>query len=130
MDLPNEVWKPVPGFESDYEVSSLGRVRRTSAACHTHAGRVLRPSVGPRGAHVRLTRMATVDGQRVQVSKQWLVHRLVYCAFVRPLGREYRVVPMNGDYADPRLVNLAARRSAPARRNGLRVDVLEVVRAA
>lgn len=25
--LPDEIWKPLPGFERDYEVSSLGRIR-------------------------------------------------------------------------------------------------------
>src|SRR3954462_11481545 len=45
----SEEWRPVEGFP--YEVSSLGRVRRTGAGSSTWAGRVLKPRVITGGYH-------------------------------------------------------------------------------
>lgn len=39
-----EVWRPVPGYEGYYEVSSEGNVRRVKPATGTSEGRTLKPS--------------------------------------------------------------------------------------
>lgn len=68
-----EEWRWVVGFP-DYEVSSLGRVRRVTAACGTHAGRVLKAKTTPQGyLEVRLQRDGRAHDRRV--------HRLVCEAF-------------------------------------------------
>ncbi len=40
-DLPGEEWRPVVGFEEHYEISSEGRLRRTSRRCGSYAGRLV-----------------------------------------------------------------------------------------
>lgn len=43
-----ENWKKIKGFEA-YEVSDLGRVRRTLPGQHTHIGKILKPNAGHSG---------------------------------------------------------------------------------
>lgn len=71
-----ENWRPVVGYESNYEVSDLGRVRNRH-------GRVLRPTPDKDG-YPRLSLSA--EGQ----AKNFHVHTLVLEAFVglRPEGME------------------------------------------
>lgn len=77
-----EIWKPVSGFESLYEVSNLGRVRSLDRVC-----------VGPSGRERRrkgqLMRQTLTDGYFVirmfsaEGSKIHRIHRLVATEFCR-----------------------------------------------
>jgi hypothetical protein len=99
-----ERWLPVPGgWETVYEVSDRGRVRRLVGGQHTRAGRFLTPYRCGRGLMVHLTRTSR---RREHENGRFLVHRLVWAAFVEPLTRCDWVVPVNGDPHDARLVNL------------------------
>ena len=69
----NEVWMPVIGFESLYEVSNEGRVR--SLPRKTTRGKILKPSIDKDGYH----RVNLVDGK---ISKFFRVHRIVAQAFI------------------------------------------------
>ena len=69
-----EEWRPVVSYEGWYEVSNLGRVRRTRTNNGTHAGRVLKPSLSAGYPLVVLSRGGHV--------KQMRVHALVAEAFV------------------------------------------------
>ena len=74
MDIINEEWKPVEGFEGLYEISSLGRVKSLNYR-HTGNERILKPGkVGGGYLQVELCR----DGK----VKRFLVHRLVATAFI------------------------------------------------
>lgn len=77
-EINNEEWRPVNlfhGFEKFYEVSSLGRVRRISAALGTYIGRILKPRTGKHGyQYVVLTNR--------KERKTAKVHRLVAFAFL------------------------------------------------
>ncbi|WP_092863093.1 NUMOD4 domain-containing protein [Albimonas pacifica] len=42
-------WKPVLGFETCYEVSDDGRVRRTRGGHGAKVGRLLRPQINNKG---------------------------------------------------------------------------------
>lgn len=66
----SESWMPMLGAESDYEVSSIGRVRRISAAQGTRPGHILTANRGQRGYWT-----VRVRGKRRSV------HRLVAEAF-------------------------------------------------
>lgn len=68
-----ERWCPVAGWP--YEVSDLGRVRRTSAAAATRPGRILKPEVS-RGGYLRVR---LYEAPRACVPS---VHHLVLTAFV------------------------------------------------
>src|SRR5262245_60948427 len=67
-DLPNEVWKVIPGFPN-YEMSSLRRVRRATASQGTHVGRLLKIRQRGGGLGVSLTEGAKVRQRSVE--KLW-----------------------------------------------------------
>lgn len=77
-DLLNERWTPVPGYESRYEVSDVGRVRSIAhddGVGHSRRGKVLSPSVNSTGRQV-------VALYNRGVRRMFKVHRLVLEAFV------------------------------------------------
>ena len=88
--MPNEIWKPVPGYEGLYEVSDRGQVRSLDRMCpgrdgrsELHRGKVLRPQKLKNGyLEVKLRK----DG----ASKHGLIHHLVAAAFLgaRPSGHD------------------------------------------
>jgi len=76
-EFTHESWLPVPGYESLYEISSVGRLRRKSASRMAPAGYVLKCRLDKHGY------------PRYQLCKQqnyWTVkaHRLVAIAFLGP----------------------------------------------
>jgi thymidylate synthase ThyX len=92
IDLDQEEWKPIVGWEGIYEVSNQGRVRRVG-----HAPRKI--SVGANGYDV-----VSLNRPGEQVVRT--VHTLVLEAFrgYRPIGFEAR--HLNSNRADARLKNL------------------------
>ena len=94
-----EQWKIITGYEN-YEVSSLGNVRRSVTANYP-AGRHLKPDVSPAGyCRVALSK----DGK----AKRFLVHRLVATAFHGdPPRAHFHASHLNGDPGDNRAVNLS-----------------------
>lgn len=91
-------WRPIPGYEGTYDVSSDGQVH--SRPRPRTKGGILRQRVNKRGY---LALSLVQHG----VQKTHEVHRLVALAFLgpRPAGMEVR--HLNGDQLDPRLSNLA-----------------------
>jgi hypothetical protein len=94
-----EEWRPVVGYERDYEVSSQGRVRRLSGGQGATAGRLhkLTPNAG---GYPHVTLWA---GGR---SKTHRVHRLVARAFLGEPPEGYAVNHRNGIKVDNRPENL------------------------
>lgn len=87
QNLENEIWKPVKGYESRYEVSNMGRVKSLSYQ---------------RTGEERLLSQVCMSGNYLGVSlwknnkeKRFMVHRLVYEAFHGYLPKF--VVTMKGD---------------------------------
>lgn len=76
-----EIWKPVVGFEGLYDVSSIGRVRRSGGGQGARSGHVRRLFPDPNGYY----RVMLYRGGRYA---QRTVHRLVAEAFhgPRPTG--------------------------------------------
>lgn len=111
--MTEEIWRDVPGWESSYQVSTLGRVRskdRTTEALNPHGtlgtrrfrGRLLHPhAAGNRQQYLQVT-FTGPYGRR----ESHYVHHLVLLAFVgpRPVGLEVCHGP-NGP-ADNALPNL------------------------
>lgn len=99
-----EVWLPIPGFEGDYEASSLGRFRRMTF----RNGKSERIYEVPRMLKLteQKTGYLTVTLSDQRRSKQYLAHRMVLLAF-RGDGRGYESSHLNGDRKDNRIENLA-----------------------
>lgn len=97
-----ELWRPAPGFEGIYDVSSQGRVR-----CWVAAGghRRRTPRIKTPQANTRSDYFYVVLGSRHRY-KAWTVHRLVLSAFVGPQPPSVDACHLNGDKADNRLTNL------------------------
>jgi hypothetical protein len=94
LDNPAEVWEPVPGDEA-YEVSTLGRVRRATAAKGTRVGKLLKPALGSHGYYgANLNR------------RTHLVHRLMALTFLPPVAGRTHVNHLNGIKTDNRIENL------------------------
>lgn len=95
---PDEIWRPVVGFEGYYSVSDQGRVRREKSVTFGKLGHILAtPDRGNGYLVVSLCR----DGRKRNES----VHRVVAAAFIGPAdGQE--VNHINGVKSDNRLVNL------------------------
>lgn len=92
-----ELWKSIPGFDGDYEVSSIGRMRSLK---HRHP-RLMKIHIQKSTGYPALT--LTMYGK----FRPYHVHRLMLLAFVGPApadGSQCR--HLNGDRADNRLENL------------------------
>ena len=102
-----EVWKPVPGYEGHYSVSSLGRVRsesRTITNKNGHRRRIPEIILTPEkiwiGGHLR------VELSKNSKHKKRYVHRLVLETFVGEAPPGTQACHWNDDPEDNRLENL------------------------
>lgn len=97
-----EIWKPVPGWEGLYLVSSLGRVRslprmirrregNNNNAYHLDPGRILKPRPSSGYYTVNLC------GYGKQISHQ--IHRLVAMAFI-PNPQNYPIINHKNEIKD------------------------------
>lgn len=102
----NEIWKPVKGYESDYEVSNMGNVRscykviiRSNGWKHTRRSKQLKPATSKDGyLRVALAKLGKLES--------FPVHRLVAFAFIDNPMEKPTVNHKNGIKVDNRVVNL------------------------
>lgn len=93
-----ERWKPIDGYPN-YEVSDLGRVRRSEPGPLTWVGRILHGSDQLGYRRVSLLRDGNVD--------RHTIHRLVLSAFGPPAPSEdHECNHIDGDRANNRVSNL------------------------
>jgi hypothetical protein len=92
-----EIWKDITGFP--YEVSNLGRVRRTLPAMGTWAGKILSPRCGDDG----YLSVVLCSGNK-QLSRK--VHNLVAEAFIGPRPKNKEVNHKDADKHNNRVGNL------------------------
>lgn len=105
-----EEWKPIPGFEKKYEVSSLGAVRRLNRIdTYFVKGvkrrakikeRLLKPSIGSHG-------YPNVSLVKNKKSRTYLVHRLMAMAFMGvKTNKKFVVDHIDGNKKNNSLENL------------------------
>ncbi len=93
MEVKNEEWRTVAGYEGLYEVSNMGNVRST------RSGKLLKPSLNNSGYSV----IHFYDHQNF---KAFTIHRLVAMAFIpNPCGKR-TVNHIDGDKTNNRADNL------------------------
>jgi hypothetical protein len=117
MELLNEKWLPILGYEGRYEVSSHGRIRSLpryrrgkSGALVPVAGRIMVLSVKKpknNGRTLPYVEVKLRDGSpRHVVCKSYLVHRLVAQAFVGELFEGCHVNHIDGNHTNNYFTNL------------------------
>lgn len=94
-----ETWNPVEGFESNYQVSSMGRIRRISRQCGTRVGLTLKPYTNKHGYAV-----VTLCSQGAKTRKA--VHKIVATAFLGSAKNGLEVNHINGVKTDNQADNL------------------------
>jgi hypothetical protein len=97
MELDQEEWKDIAGYEGLYQVSSLGRIKRINAYRQMHSNRII-ADTKRQYCQVRLSKN--------NEKQTLLVHRLVATAFVDNPDHKEEVNHINGDRYDNRAVNL------------------------
>lgn len=79
LDSSREVWSPCPNFESEYLISSFGRIVRISGGAGTRPGVVRKYGCNTKG----YATVVLYDGGRVRTRVGQKVHRLVARAFLK-----------------------------------------------
>jgi len=97
--MKKEMWRSVPGYEGLYEVSSCGRIRSTRR--QGAPGGIKKLTENEDGyLRVKLCRDGT--------EKRFMVHRLVYAAFVGSLPEGTEINHIDEDKKNNRLENIEA----------------------
>lgn len=97
-----EIWKPIPNYESSYEVSSLGNIKRKSSfdsRGHLRNERILK-------THNHSCGYKIVGLYKDGVERKFLVHTLVADAFIPNNDNLSDVNHINEIKSDNRLENL------------------------
>lgn len=104
MEIVNEEWRPVVGFEGKFEVSNHGRVKALPWELRHWCGKMI-PQPEKLVALVKHSGGYRIVSLR-QGTKKAYVHRLVMEAFVGPPGERQDVNHIDGNKANNRLDNL------------------------
>lgn len=99
--MKKEEWRPVVGYEKNYSVSSLGRVRRELMECNAVKGKIKAQNIGRRMGSYPTVGLC-LNGR----NKTMAVHRLVAEAFLGRLPSGMNTNHIDGDKANSRLDNL------------------------
>lgn len=95
--MPEEIWKPIEGYEGDYEISNLGRIKSLPKKWITGT-RILKPGITKGYYHVSLYLNNT--------KTRFFIHRLVAKHFLNNPNKYEIVNHINGVRADNTFSNL------------------------
>lgn len=109
LSTKEEVWRDIPGYEGQYQASSLGRIKSVTRRVtqmsrwgklftRTMPGRILRPAKFCSSGHVSVVLGHGVNGSPV--------HQLIILTFKGPPPEGMEVRHLNGDPGDNQLENL------------------------
>lgn len=100
----SEQWRPIPGYEGHYEVSSQGRVRSLARYTQGSRHRLLTERVmSPTLSNGYLAVQLVGDGRG---KRKWHVHRLVALAFIGPKPDGWDTCHGDGDRLNNSAENL------------------------
>jgi len=106
-DLPNEKWRPINGFEDQYMISSMGRVKILSRLIHRKTqnhmlrGEKIKIPTDCKG-YLRIG-LGNTD---IKTNKTFFVHVLVCSHFIPKIKNKHQVNHKNLDRKDNRAENL------------------------
>lgn len=98
----DEIWKPIDGYEDEYAVSNLGRVKRLKKSSNRRsypAGTILKP-------RKQKNNYVTINLSNGLLRKTYYIHRLVAVAFIGKIPIKHEVNHINSIRDDNRLCNL------------------------
>ncbi len=95
----DENWLPVRDYPDHYEISDVGRLRRTQHYHPGNAGKIRKPVLAKNGYVVYML-------SRANQVKLCSAHRMVADAFLGPIPEGMQVNHINGDKGDNRVANL------------------------
>jgi hypothetical protein len=94
-----EIWKPVVGYEGWYEISNIGRIKRTRRGLGTWSGRLIKHGMDKRGyRRVTLSRNGKIE--------RFLLYHLVAIAFIGPREKGKEINHIDGNPSNNRVDNL------------------------
>ena len=100
MIYSDEIWKPIKGFEEEYEISNYGRLK-SYVKCNAHpkVPRILNPYSTRQG-------YLKIDLKNKYIKKRYLVHRLVAEAFIPNLENKPYINHIDGNKKNNCVENL------------------------
>lgn len=105
MELENEIWKPVAGYEGIYEISSFGRLKTLSRRVNSwRGGRVINEKIRKVGKWANA--YPTYILSKMNANKMYLAHRLVAEAFIPNPENKPEVNHVDGDKSNSKATNL------------------------
>lgn len=120
-----EIWKPCPGFETHYEVSNMGRVRRVKSARGSRGNIILKPMPLRQGY---LSVQLGDDGISGKPRRRRNIHRLVAIAFLGPQPEGHEVNHKDGNKKNNREENLEWATRSENIRHALRIGLSKISR--
>jgi len=107
IDLPNEIWKPIPNYEDRYMVSNIGRVKAIFRVVPYNKDKKRTSYRSERVMKQKTRSEYCVISLLKEKKRAWPpVHRLVLIAFVGMVEGKNQVNHKNGNKYDNRLENL------------------------
>lgn len=103
-----EIWKSVsvPRYENLYEVSNLGRVRRSASGPRTRIGNILKPGITQNGYPKVVLSRPPEGKKRRRITTTQSVHALVALAFLGSRPEGFYIDHKDGDKTNCRADNL------------------------
>lgn len=93
--MENEIWRPIKGYDGDYLVSNLGRVK----SLKNKKEYIFKPYIANSGYY-------KVNLRKNKISKTLLVHRLMGTAFIPNPENKPEINHLNGVKTDNQVTNL------------------------
>ncbi len=110
MQIKNEVWRDIPGYEGIYQASTLGRIRSLDRPLYSinhytgepfkriMKGRILKPGAFCKSGHLSVVLGRGTNGKPV--------HKLITLTFIGPTPIGMEILHNNDNPTDNRLSNL------------------------
>lgn len=115
--MPEEIWKPIKGFEGLYEVSNLGRCK--SLPRHSVKAERIIKSAPNKGGYLQFCLRKNGDGRQYKPT----VHRVVWVAFNGEIPEGLEINHIDGVKANNHLDNLEVVTPSENMQHALRIGL-------